>query len=100
MANPPLANGRPEHIVRSYDDQLRRLLETARRLLQRNLGPGLRRTTSSSSAERLFVYHRGGQPCLRCGATVERIVQAGRSTWLCPACQSPSRAGGRTMGAP
>ncbi len=25
MANPPLANGRPEHIVRSYDDQLRRL---------------------------------------------------------------------------
>ena len=70
--------------------QLRALLESARGLLQRNLGPGLRRTTAPPCAERLFVYRRGGRPCLRCGATIERIVQAGRSTWLCPACQSPS----------
>ncbi len=71
------------------DDELRRLLATARRLLQRNLGPGLRRTTSPLAGQHLFVYQRGGRACLRCGGTIERLVQAGRSTWLCPACQPP-----------
>ena len=34
-----------------------------------------------------LVYGREGQTCLRCGATVRRIVQAQRSTFFCPACQ-------------
>jgi formamidopyrimidine-DNA glycosylase len=38
-------------------------------------------------AARLRVYDRKGEPCRRCGSPVERIVQAGRSTFLCPACQ-------------
>ncbi|PAU97168.1 bifunctional DNA-formamidopyrimidine glycosylase/DNA-(apurinic or apyrimidinic site) lyase [Paracoccus salipaludis] len=35
------------------------------------------------------VYGREGQPCPRegCGGTLKRIVQGGRSTWYCPACQ-------------
>ncbi|MDS7595993.1 bifunctional DNA-formamidopyrimidine glycosylase/DNA-(apurinic or apyrimidinic site) lyase [Agrobacterium tumefaciens] len=35
------------------------------------------------------VYDRQGQPCRTpdCGGTVERIVQAGRSTFYCAACQ-------------
>ncbi len=33
------------------------------------------------------VYKRGGQPCPVCGATIERIVVAGRSTHFCPSCQ-------------
>ncbi len=33
------------------------------------------------------VYGRGGEPCDRCGTTIERIVVAGRGTWLCPRCQ-------------
>jgi len=33
------------------------------------------------------VYGRAGQPCPRCGALIERISQAGRSTWFCPRCQ-------------
>jgi formamidopyrimidine-DNA glycosylase len=35
------------------------------------------------------VYGREGKPCLRkgCGGTVQRIVQAGRSTFYCPKCQ-------------
>ncbi|SMH34542.1 bifunctional DNA-formamidopyrimidine glycosylase/DNA-(apurinic or apyrimidinic site) lyase [Mesorhizobium australicum] len=35
------------------------------------------------------VYDREGEPCLRagCGGTVERIVQSGRSTFFCAACQ-------------
>jgi formamidopyrimidine-DNA glycosylase len=32
------------------------------------------------------VYDREGQPC-RCGGTVKRIVQGGRSTFYCPRCQ-------------
>jgi formamidopyrimidine-DNA glycosylase len=35
------------------------------------------------------VYGRAGQPCARpgCGGTVERLVQSGRSTFLCRTCQ-------------
>ena len=33
------------------------------------------------------VYARAGQECLRCGGTVRRIVQGGRATFFCPACQ-------------
>ncbi|MCT8999155.1 bifunctional DNA-formamidopyrimidine glycosylase/DNA-(apurinic or apyrimidinic site) lyase [Chelativorans intermedius] len=35
------------------------------------------------------VYDRAGSPCPRqgCAGTVRRIVQAGRSTFYCPACQ-------------
>lgn len=38
--------------------------------------------------ERLRVYGREGRPCRRCGEEVRRLVQAGRSTYLCPACQA------------
>ncbi|WP_373355002.1 bifunctional DNA-formamidopyrimidine glycosylase/DNA-(apurinic or apyrimidinic site) lyase [Pseudoroseicyclus sp. CXY001] len=34
------------------------------------------------------VYGREGAPCPRCGTPVERIAQSGRSTFLCPTCQS------------
>jgi formamidopyrimidine-DNA glycosylase len=34
------------------------------------------------------VYDRAGERCRRCGrGTIERIVQAGRSTFFCPRCQ-------------
>lgn len=33
------------------------------------------------------VYDREGQPCVRCGAPIRRIVQGGRSTWYCAGCQ-------------
>ncbi len=33
------------------------------------------------------VYGRAGQPCTACGHVVRRIVQAQRSTFLCPQCQ-------------
>jgi formamidopyrimidine-DNA glycosylase len=37
--------------------------------------------------ERLEVYDREGEPCVRCGAAIQRIVQAARSTFYCPRCQ-------------
>ena len=38
---------------------------------------------------RFAVYDKEGEPCPRpgCGGTIRRIVQAGRSTFYCPACQ-------------
>jgi formamidopyrimidine-DNA glycosylase len=40
------------------------------------------------------VYGRTGEPCPRCGAPIECIRLAGRSTHFCPACQPVSRNGG------
>ena len=39
------------------------------------------------NAERLSVYQRTGQPCLRCGRPISRIVIGQRSTHFCPRCQ-------------
>jgi formamidopyrimidine-DNA glycosylase len=36
----------------------------------------------------LDVYDREGKPCRRCRTPIERIVQAGRSTYFCPVCQA------------
>jgi formamidopyrimidine-DNA glycosylase len=36
---------------------------------------------------RLRVYGREGEPCVRCGGRIRRIVQSGRSTFYCGACQ-------------
>ncbi len=35
----------------------------------------------------LKVFHRTGQPCPRCGATIVRMVVGQRGTHVCPACQ-------------
>lgn len=37
--------------------------------------------------QKLFVYERGGAPCLECGTLVRQILQGQRSTYFCPACQ-------------
>jgi formamidopyrimidine-DNA glycosylase len=42
---------------------------------------------SGSFQNRLAVYGREGEPCERCGEGIRRVVQAGRSTCFCPACQ-------------
>ena len=42
------------------------------------------------------VYAKGGEPCMRCGMTIERIVQAQRSTFFCANCQ-PRRGKPRTV---
>jgi formamidopyrimidine-DNA glycosylase len=35
----------------------------------------------------LAVYGRAGEPCVRCGAAIRRLVQSGRSSFFCPRCQ-------------
>lgn len=36
---------------------------------------------------RLRVYGREGERCVRCGAVIKRILVSGRSTHFCPGCQ-------------
>jgi formamidopyrimidine-DNA glycosylase len=45
--------------------------------------------TKGAFQQRFLVYDREGEPCHTpgCTAKVKRIVQSGRSTFLCPHCQ-------------
>ena len=40
-----------------------------------------------ANAERLRVYQRTGEPCLRCGRPIQRVVVGQRSTHFCGHCQ-------------
>jgi formamidopyrimidine-DNA glycosylase len=60
-----------------------RLLAAIRRVIDRATGARY----TDESVNRLAVYDREGKPCRRCGSTIERIVQAGRSTYHCANCQ-------------
>jgi formamidopyrimidine-DNA glycosylase len=64
--------------------QLRALLSAIRLVIRRATGA---RYTDDSTV-RLAVYDREGKPCRRCRTPIERIVQAGRSTYYCPECQA------------
>jgi len=43
--------------------------------------------------DELNVFHRTGQPCLRCGTAIERLIVGQRSTHICPKCQRLKTAG-------
>ncbi len=43
--------------------------------------------SSGYFAHDFHVYGRQGQACFRCGRTIRRIVQQGRSSCYCPGCQ-------------
>jgi len=55
-------------------------------LSPRKRRPG--RYTEVRNRGRFAVYDREGQECRRCGGTIQRIVQGGRSTYFCPDCQT------------
>jgi len=66
------------------------LYRLASRLLRANSKSGPRVTRpAADGAGRLWVYRRSGQPCLRCGARVQRakLGRDLRSTYWCPGCQ-------------
>jgi len=67
--------------------RVRQLLAAVRAVLERATGGRY----SNATGARLDVYDRAGRACRRCGAKIVRIVQSGRSTYLCPRCQGPSR---------
>ena len=45
------------------------------------------RYTDKRGVDRFAAYDREGKECRRGDGTIERIVQAGRSTYFCPNCQ-------------
>jgi formamidopyrimidine-DNA glycosylase len=45
-----------------------------------------------SFQDRFLIHLRQGQPCLRCGTTVRKIVVGGRGTYVCEHCQPKPRA--------
>ncbi|MFL5487265.1 MAG: bifunctional DNA-formamidopyrimidine glycosylase/DNA-(apurinic or apyrimidinic site) lyase [Gemmatimonadaceae bacterium] len=72
--------------VKVTRDKLDKLLSGIRLVLSpKKRRPG--RYTDTRGAGRFAVYDREGKECKRCGGTILRIVQAGRSTYFCPDCQ-------------
>ena len=70
-------------------------IRTLRRSIRHTLQATLRRERSREIAylheknaeNRFLVYGRAGEACFRCGASVRKIVQLGRSTYYCAHCQ-------------
>lgn len=86
----------PRRMCRTLDEtDMRRLHRGLRGVLSASLresGTTLRdyRTVSGGSGkfqDRLRVYDREGRSCSRCGEQIQRILQAGRSSYFCPGCQ-------------
>lgn len=46
---------------------------------------------AGTNLEHVEVYRRTGEPCLRCGTPITRIVVAQRGTHYCPNCQQLTR---------
>ena len=79
----------PRATARSLDAaQVKALRSAIAAVLER--ATGSRYTDDSTVA--LDVYDREGKPCRRCKAPIERITQAGRSTYFCPKCQATAKA--------
>lgn len=72
-----------------------RVLQETRRILRQAIRKG--GTTVSDYLDsrgetglfqlELKVYGQRGKPCRHCGVTLERLIQAGRSSFFCPRCQ-------------
>lgn len=89
----------PRREARSVSrEEARRLHRSLREVLRRAIHSGGTTIRDYRNAEgeegrfarRLQVYGREGQPCLACGAGVERVVFSNRSAFLCPRCQPES----------
>lgn len=48
---------------------------------------GARSRREIPKGEGLYVYHRDGEPCRRCGTEIRRWDMRGRWVWACPTCQ-------------
>jgi len=82
------------------DQEMERLMSAATGLMRANIAEGagesittyfgVRRTTGrSDTEENLWVYHRTGQPCRKCGTLIQRRKHKADalSSFWCPRCQ-------------
>jgi formamidopyrimidine-DNA glycosylase len=80
---------------KGFDPRLAELVRHIREVLGEAIGAGgstlqdFAHTDGASGAfqQRFLVYDREGEPCMSCGAPIERLVQSGRSTFYCRHCQ-------------
>lgn len=76
-------------------DDWERVLRETRRILRRAIRQGGTTVNDYLNSQgetglfqvELMVYGRAGEPCHRCGSTIQRLIQAGRSSFFCPRCQ-------------
>jgi formamidopyrimidine-DNA glycosylase len=86
---------RPDHVARLHE-ALREVLAEAVERRGSSVDDYTAPEGDGSMQEYLRVYQRAGEPCLRCGRPIHRIVVSGRSTHFCSWCQRlPGGAAGR-----
>lgn len=86
----PAATIDPADAGRLWDltvDQLRRGMRWNRIVTVSSDDVGQRVTHRLDREDALYAYHRGDEPCRRCGTPIEVTDIAGRSIWFCPTCQ-------------
>lgn len=72
-----------------------KLLKSLRHVMERGLVTGGASDNSyvdalgqrGSYQDEFRAYRRTGEPCLKCGQKLRRVVVGGRGTWLCVVCQ-------------
>ena len=94
----PAGSMRLEHC-----EELRDGIVTVLELALRNRGSSIddyrdARGDRGSMQDEFLVHTREGEPCVRCGEAIRRVVVAGRSTYFCPGCQKRLRARRRRSG--
>lgn len=85
----------PAHLISST--RLRRLTTAIKEVLAASIEQGgttLRDFLHSDGkpgyfSQKLFVYDRKGEPCLKCGTIIQQETLGQRSTYWCPKCQKP-----------
>ena len=92
MASPPPPAPQSRRSLRPPDE--RRLYQAIRSILAEAVerrGSSIDDYTApdgdGAMQERLAVYQRTGEPCLRCGRPIKRVVVGARSTHFCSWCQ-------------
>ena len=68
-------------------DELRAGVRFGRIITVRPRELGTRGRGDLEPDERLYVYHRDGMPCRRCGTVIAMGEIGARRTWWCPSCQ-------------
>jgi formamidopyrimidine-DNA glycosylase len=81
-------NGKPNERAVALVDAIRATLNDAIKAGGSSLRDHRRTDGSLGDFQHNFrVYDREGEPCPHCRGRIRRIVQQGRSTFYCPACQ-------------
>ncbi|HZD91871.1 MAG TPA: zinc finger domain-containing protein, partial [Pseudolabrys sp.] len=81
-------NGKPTPRAEALVAAIKAVLQDAIRAGGSSLRDHRRADGSLGDFQHNFqVYDREGEPCPHCKGTIKRIVQSGRSTFYCPACQ-------------